>query len=828
MSTQTQISIARQDPEIEAFRVGLLEDSQQLIRDQIFGRNVQNLRAQGLDDEAIAERLGRDVADVGNISQDQLFGPPDYDTADISAGEQQAVDLAQSGVGAYQPYLDQAGLGLADAQSLLGESAAGLRTAPGAAFGEALAGQAALGQAIQGGRDVAAGTRADITDAINAQRAIAGGAGEALTSQALQGQAGLNRASLIGNLRLGSQAARGQRGIDSATSMGTSQALQGQQGITSATDRSLSQALSGQQALNLAAQQAQQGLGENVGLGQRGIADAILQSRGEALGGQSALQGTTDFARGVAGAGARGMLDQAQRGASGLMGEARLGQSGAQTAADRARASTMNAQRSLAEAGGFGRRAAESGIGQLMGTTGGFDPSGIDPFMNQFEDAAVQQALADIGEAGERRRSQIGAEAAAAGAFGARRQLREAMLDEEILDQQTRAATQMRQAGFESAAQRAQKAFEDRMGRGQSAAMGTGQLGQAGAGTQIDAAGRGGQLGLGAENLAQTGSLQGAQLGLSAVGQGAQMGMDAFGRGAQLGMDAAGLGQRGDIAGTQFGMSAADAARAGATTQAQLGMQGAQLGGQFGLDAATRGTQFGMTAADAQRAGAMQGAQLGMAAADARRAGAAQGAQLGMQAADRGTQMRMDAAGRGAQLGMGAAETGARLGMGAESAGISGADIYGRYGMGAEDAAARGAIAGTGLGMDAIRTGMAADQGIAGLAGQTAGLGMNYGNLGQLLSGLSAADIDRLMTTGGLQRGINQAQIDATRMSNLQNYSQPFQQYGFLSDIYSQVPTGSSTMQVSSMPRANPFQTAVGLGIGAYGAMSGAQQAGIF
>ena len=188
----------------------------------------------------------------------------------------------------------------------------------------------------------------------------------------------------------------------------------------------------------------------------------------------------------------------------------------------------------------------------------------------------------------------------------------------------------------------------------------------------------------------------------------------------------------------------------------------------------------------------------------------------------------MDAAGQGAQLGMGAAETGARLGMGAETAGITGADVYGRMGMGAEDAAARGAIAGTGMGMDAVRTGMSANQGIAGLGGQMAGLGMNYGSLGQMGQTMSASDLDRLMTTGGLGRGIDQAGIDALRMTNLQNYSQPFQQYGFLSDIYSGVPTGSSTMQVSSMPSANPFQTAVGLGIGAYGAASGAKNAGIF
>ena len=538
MATQTQTVINRQDPEIEAYRLGLLGDTQQLVRDQIFGRNVQNLRQQGLDDAAIAERLGRDVADVGGITADQVFAPPDYETAEISANEQRAIDLASEGVGAYQPYLDRAGLGLEDASSLMGEAAGGLR-----------------------------------------------GTGAEAMRQAQMGQAGLD-ASTAGS-------------------------------------------------------------------------------------------------RGIAGAASGALASQALAGQEELTGAAQFGQRGAGEAAQRARASTMAAQQALADAGRFGRGAAESGIGQLAGTTGGFDPSGIGAFMNQYEDSAVQQALADISEAGERRRSQIGADAAAAGAFGSRRQLREGMLDEEILDQQTRAATQMRQAGFESAAQRAQQAFEQQQGRRQAAAMGTGQLGQAGAGTSISAAGQGGQLGLSAEQLAQTGSLQGAQLGLSAAGQGAGLGMDA-------------------------------------------------------------------------------------------------------------------------------AKTGATLGLTAE------------------EAAARGAIAGTGLGMDALRTRMAESQGIAGLGGQMAGVGMNYANLGQLGQSLSASDLDRLMTTGGLGRGINQAEIDALRMSNLQNYSQPYQQYGFLSDIYSGVPTGSSTMQVSSMPSANPFQTAVGLGIGAYGAASGAQQAGIF
>ena len=342
MAEQVQTVINRQDPEIEAYRLGLLGDTQQLVRNQIFGQNVQNLREQGLSDEEIASRLSTDtqtvnLEDVSNIRQDQLFAPPEYETAEISTGEQKAIDLAEEGIGGYQKYLDSAEDFLKDAGSTLQQEAAQ------------------------------------------------------------------------------------------------------------------------------------------------------------------------------------------------------------------------------------------------------FDPTGIAAFMNPYEDAAVAQALDDVARAGERQRVNLGIREAQSGGLGrARGGVEQALLSENIMDQQARTASQMRQAGYESAARRAQEAFEQQQGRAQRGAMGLGSL------------------------------------------------------------------------------------------------------------------------------------------------------------------------------------------------------------------------------------------------------AVNLGGIGQLDQSLSAADIDRLMTTGGLERGITQAGLDATRMTNLQNYSQPFQQYGFLSDIYSGVPTGSSTMQVSSMPSANPFQTAVGLGIGAYGAATGAKQAGIF
>jgi hypothetical protein len=65
------------------------------------------------------------------------------------------------------------------------------------------------------------------------------------------------------------------------------------------------------------------------------------------------------------------------------------------------------------------------------------------------------------------------------------------------------------------------------------------------------------------------------------------------------------------------------------------------------------------------------------------------------------------------------------------------------------------------------------------------------------------------------------------RLTNLQRYSQPYQQYGFLSDIYSGVPTGQMTTTASSAPQVSPFQTAIGLGIQGLSAAAGAQRAGI-
>jgi hypothetical protein len=161
-------------------------------------------------------------------------------------------------------------------------------------------------------------------------------------------------------------------------------------------------------------------------------------------------------------------------------------------------------------------------------------------FMSPFEEAAVQQAMADISRQGQLAQQQVRGQAVQAGAFGGSRQaVAEQELQRNILEQQARTAAQLRAAGFEAAANRALQA-----------AQATGQLGQIGSGAAAGAAEAGGRLGLSAEQLAQASALQGGQLGLTgaqAAGnlglQSSQLGLSGIQAGLGAQQQAAGLGQ---------------------------------------------------------------------------------------------------------------------------------------------------------------------------------------------------------------------------------------------------------------------------------------------
>lgn len=207
-----------------------------------------------------------------------------------------------------------------------------------------------------------------------------------------------------------------------------------------------------------------------------------------------------------------------------------------QTSARQADRAVSGAQRSLGQASSQalsaarrGEAGAAAGVRMVPGQASAFQPSGIAAFMSPYEDMAVQQALSDIGRQGQIAQQGVRAGAVGAGAFGGSRQaVAEQELQRNIMEQQARTAAQMRAAGFESAAGRAQSSFESAQARQLQGAGLVGQLGVSGA-----------QLGLaGAQAAGQMGA-QAGQLGLAGAQQTGQMGL-AYG---QMGQGLGALGQ---------------------------------------------------------------------------------------------------------------------------------------------------------------------------------------------------------------------------------------------------------------------------------------------
>jgi len=107
-------------------------------------------------------------------------------------------------------------------------------------------------------------------------------------------------------------------------------------------------------------------------------------------------------------------------------------------------------------------------------------------------------------------------------------------------------------------------------------------------------------------------------------------------------------------------------------------------------------------------------------------------------------------------------------------------------------------------------------------------LGVQQAGIGEIGQNVRTSQIGNALSAGNLQRGIDQSALDATRLTNVQAQQYPYQQYGFLSDIYAGIPTSQSTITASSAPQVSPFQTALGLGISGLSAAAGASKAGVF
>jgi len=268
----------------------------------------------------------------------------------------------------------------------------------------------------------------------------------------------------------------------------------------------------------------------------------------------------------------------------------------------------------------------------------------------------------------------------------------------------------------------------------------------------------------------------------------------------QLAATQAGLGQQ---AAQQYGQAAQ--LQTGTTAQqAQLQQQAAQLAAQQG--------SLGVQAGQALGGITAQGAQLGLAGANQL---AGIGSTLGQQATQQ-TQLGQAGAQLQGQLGSQQAQMGllpAQIASQQANIAGQGAQLYGSLGQGI------GALGAQRAGVD-YQTGM----GIGQLGSTIGQLGVQQAALGQANQQMGMADVSMLSQLGGLEQQAEQQRLEAQRATTLQQTMSPYQQLGFLSDIYKGAPSSQMTLSAQTAPSTSPLTQAVGLGISGLSAAAGAQK----
>ena len=118
--------------------------------------------------------------------------------------------------------------------------------------------------------------------------------------------------------------------------------------------------------------------------------------------------------------------------------------------------------------------------------------------------------------------------------------------------------------------------------------------------------------------------------------------------------------------------------------------------------------------------------------------------------------------------------------------------------------------------------------GIGSLGATLGNLGTQQAGLGELPSQLNTQDMQNMLTVGGMLQDQQQRELEAKRLTDTQNYYLPYQQYGYMGDIISSVPTSMQTTSMGSAPNVPWWQTALGYGIGGTQAAAAGKDAGIF
>jgi hypothetical protein len=183
-----------------------------------------------------------------------------------------------------------------------------------------------------------------------------------------------------------------------------------------------------------------------------------------------------------------------------------------------------------------------------------------------------------------------------------------------------------------------------------------------------------------------------------------------------------------------------------------------------------------------------------------------------------------------AQLGQAAANSAGQLGV--QQAGLSGlySNIAGQQANIYNQQATAGMNMAQGIGSLAQQQfGIGRDmaQGLASMGAQQGNLATQGAALGQAAQGMGQQDTNFLYNLGSSQQKQLQSELDAARQNELTQNMQPYQQLGFVSDIYRGAPSSSMSTMQQSVATPSPFQQVAGLGIAGVSAAAAAGRAGV-
>ena len=109
-----------------------------------------------------------------------------------------------------------------------------------------------------------------------------------------------------------------------------------------------------------------------------------------------------------------------------------------------------------------------------------------------------------------------------------------------------------------------------------------------------------------------------------------------------------------------------------------------------------------------------------------------------------------------------------------------------------------------------MKRGQTASQ-LFGQLGQGIGaLGTRQGALGEASQAALQRDVNALFNVGSLEQAQQQSEYDVQRAAAIERAYEPFQRFGFVSDILQGVPTTQSTLGITSVPRPNPVTSILG------------------